>query len=99
MSDTDHTKADRANPPADALDPLPIEEAPEPIEPNRRLFQGWRMIAVAGLAAAYAAFHMIALNGVSISGLTGINLPFLPQFPMETWNYRIVATTVARRRC
>jgi len=89
MTDTDHTKANRAAP-ADPIEMLPIEEAPEPIEPNRRLFQGWRLIAVAGLAAAYAAFHMIALNGVSISGLTGIKLPFLPQFPMETWNYRIV---------
>jgi hypothetical protein len=33
---------------------------------------------------------MIALNGVSISAMTGIELPFLPQFPMETWNFRIV---------
>jgi hypothetical protein len=33
---------------------------------------------------------MLALNGVSISDWTGIELPFLPQFPMETWNFRIV---------
>jgi hypothetical protein len=33
---------------------------------------------------------MLALNGVSISDWTGVELPFLPQFPMETWNFRIV---------
>jgi hypothetical protein len=33
---------------------------------------------------------MLALNGVSISDWTGIEMPFLPQFPMETWNFRIV---------
>ncbi len=62
----------------------------EPVEGNRRLFTGWRMQAVAGFAAVYALFHMAALNGVSISAYTGIDLPFLPQFPMETWNFRIV---------
>jgi TRAP transporter 4TM/12TM fusion protein len=62
----------------------------EPVESNRRIFAGGAYIAVATLATVYAAFHMIALNGVSISDWTGIELPFLPQFPMETWNFRIV---------
>ena len=62
----------------------------EPIEGNRRLLTGWRMQAVAGFAALYALFHMAALNGVSISAYSGITVPLLPQFPMETWNFRIV---------
>ena len=62
----------------------------EPIEGNRRLFEGWRMRLVAGLSACYALFHMVALNGVSIFNYTGIDVPLLPQFPMETWNFRIV---------
>jgi TRAP transporter 4TM/12TM fusion protein len=33
---------------------------------------------------------MAALNGLSIENMTGIELAFLPQFPMETWNFRIV---------
>ncbi|MFN3133003.1 TRAP transporter permease [Roseibium sp.] len=61
----------------------------EPIESNRRLFEGRAYLFVAGLSAIYAAFHMIALNGVSISAWTGISIPFLPQFPMETWNFRV----------
>jgi TRAP-type uncharacterized transport system fused permease subunit len=62
----------------------------EPIEGNRRLFTGRAYLAIATLATVYAAFHMLALNGVSLSDWTGIELPFLPQFPMETWNFRIV---------
>ena len=62
----------------------------EPIEPNRRLFTGWRSFLFATLATLYAAFHMAALNGLSLSGLTGIELSFLPSFPLETWNFRIV---------
>jgi TRAP transporter 4TM/12TM fusion protein len=62
----------------------------EPIEGNRRLFAGRAYLAIATLATVYAAFHMLALNGVSISDWTGVELPFLPQFPMETWNFRIV---------
>ncbi|MFK7868357.1 MAG: TRAP transporter permease [Roseobacter sp.] len=61
----------------------------EPVEANRRLFSPKLGIAIAGLATFYAAFHMIALNGVSISRMTGVDLPFLPQFPLETWNFRI----------
>lgn len=62
----------------------------EPVERNRRLFGGWRLGLIATYAAFYAAFHMIALNGVSISDWTGIEVPILPTFPLETWNFRIV---------
>jgi TRAP transporter 4TM/12TM fusion protein len=62
----------------------------DPIEGNRRLFEGRAYLVVASLATLYAAFHMLALNGVSISDWTGIEIPFLPQFPLETWNFRIV---------
>ncbi|MFK7893972.1 MAG: TRAP transporter permease, partial [Granulosicoccus sp.] len=62
----------------------------EPVEVNRRLFTHWRFALIATLAALYAAFHMAALNGLSLSGITGIELPFLPSFPLETWNFRIV---------
>src|SRR6056297_3641286 len=62
----------------------------DPIEGNRRLFTGRAYLVVATLATVYAAFHMLALNGVSISDWTGIEIPLLPQFPMETWNFRIV---------
>lgn len=62
----------------------------EPVEHNRRIFVGRIYLIVAGLSAFYALFHMAALNGWSIRGWTGIDLPFLPVFPMETWNFRIV---------
>lgn len=62
----------------------------EPVESNRRLFTGTAHIVIAGLSVIYALFHMLALNGVSISDYTGVDLPFLPQFPMETWNFRVV---------
>lgn len=62
----------------------------EPIESNRRLYLGNAYIFIAALSTIYAAFHMAALNGLSIENLTGIDLAFLPQFPMETWNFRIV---------
>lgn len=62
----------------------------EPIEANRRLFTDWRFILIATLAGLYSAFHMAALNGLSLSGITGIELSFLPSFPLETWNFRIV---------
>ena len=62
----------------------------EPVERNRRLFEGWRFGLLETYATLYAAFHMAALNGLSISNWTGIELPFLPNFPMETWNFRIV---------
>ncbi|MEL6550123.1 MAG: TRAP transporter fused permease subunit [Pseudomonadota bacterium] len=62
----------------------------EPVEGNRRLFDGTSLILVTSLATIYAAFHMLALNGVSISNLTGVEIGFLPQFPLETWNFRII---------
>ncbi|MEM9392460.1 MAG: TRAP transporter fused permease subunit [Pseudomonadota bacterium] len=62
----------------------------EPVESNRRLFEGRNLLLISAYAAFYAAFHMAALNGLSISGMTGIEIPFLPTFPLETWNFRIV---------
>jgi len=62
----------------------------DPVEANRRLFEGRAWYFIATCAALYAAFHMAALNGLSISDWTGIEIPFLPTFPMETWNFRIV---------
>jgi len=41
----------------------------EPIESNRRLYTGWAYLLVATISLLYAAFHMAALNGVSISGM------------------------------
>ena len=62
----------------------------EPVEKNRRLYEGRALTFVTVFAGLYAAFHMAALNGLSIGELTGIEIPFLPTFPMETWNFRIV---------
>ncbi|MBB5516134.1 TRAP transporter 4TM/12TM fusion protein [Rubricella aquisinus] len=62
----------------------------EPVESNRRLFEGNSALLIAALSTFYAMFHMAALNGVSIESMTGIEIPLLPQFPMETWNFRIV---------
>ncbi len=64
----------------------------EPVESNRRLFKGRTYLLISLFATIYAAFHMAALNGLSISELTGglVDIPFLPAFPMETWNFRIV---------
>ncbi|MEM9814629.1 MAG: TRAP transporter permease, partial [Pseudomonadota bacterium] len=62
----------------------------EPIESNRRLFSGRMLLLISAFATVYAAFHMAALNGLSTREWTGIDLPLLPQFPMETWNFRIV---------
>jgi TRAP transporter 4TM/12TM fusion protein len=64
----------------------------EPVESNRRIFTGRALLVITVLAAVYAAFHMAALNGLSIRNMTGgaLNLPFLPSLPMETWAFRIV---------
>ena len=64
----------------------------EPIEGNRRLYGGTTLRVMGALTALYAAFHMAALNGLSIEGMTGglIDIPFLPSLPLETWNFRIV---------
>lgn len=64
----------------------------EPVESNRRLYSGRLLSLVATLTMLYAAFHMAALNGLSIKAMTGgvVDIPFLPAFPLETWNFRIV---------
>ncbi|MGB5862841.1 MAG: TRAP transporter fused permease subunit [Sulfitobacter sp.] len=62
----------------------------EPVVSNQRLFTGKTYIAIAWAAGVYALFHMAALNGWSIKSWTGVDIPFLPVFPMETWNFRIV---------
>ncbi|MFY9211266.1 MAG: TRAP transporter fused permease subunit [Aestuariivita sp.] len=62
----------------------------EPVEGNRRLFEGRTYLAIAALSGFYALFHMAALNGWSIRGWTGVDIPGLPVFPMETWNFRII---------
>ncbi len=64
----------------------------EPVESNRRIFEGRSFLLISILATVYAAFHMAALNGLSIREMTGgvVNLPFLPSLPMETWNFRIL---------
>jgi TRAP transporter 4TM/12TM fusion protein len=64
----------------------------EPVEANRRVYGGATMLAIAGAATLYAMFHMAALNGLSLSNMTGgaVRLGFLPSLPMETWNFRIV---------
>ena len=64
----------------------------EPVERNRRLFTGWSLALVMTAAAVYAFFHIAALNGLSISNMTGglVRLPLLPSLPLETWNFRII---------
>ncbi len=61
--------------------PLPTIEAvlaegvdEEPVEPNRRLFEGWLLRAVSVLAIAYSTFHLYTLNIA----------------PLETWSFRII---------
>lgn len=63
----------------------------EPVESNRRIYTGKSFQFVTFAAVIYAAFHMLALNGVGIKALTGglVDIPFLPDFPIETWNFRI----------
>jgi TRAP transporter 4TM/12TM fusion protein len=62
----------------------------EPVESNRRIYEGRTYLVIAGMAAFYAIFHMAALNGWSIERWTGVSIPGLPSFPMETWDFRIV---------
>jgi len=82
MTDARQDEADQTTVLAEGIDE-------EPVESNRRLFTGRSQLFIAGVATLYAAFHMIALNGISIYEITGVRLPFLPQFPLETWNFRI----------
>ena len=44
----------------------------EPVEGNRRLFEGRGLFVIAAVATLYAALHMIALNGVSLSNLIAL---------------------------
>jgi TRAP transporter 4TM/12TM fusion protein len=86
---TDRTDAMPDNEPNDgAVLAEGVDE--EPIVSNQRIFSGWLLFALAGCSFLYAAFHMAALNGLSISSITGVDIAFLPRFPMETWNFRIV---------
>lgn len=71
--------------------PIDVEGVDEePVEHNRRLFEGRTYLLIAAISAFYALFHMAALNGWSIRGWTGVDIPGLPVFPMETWNFRIL---------
>ena len=88
MTDRDASVEDERPGPLEPIVAEGVDE--EPVEANRRDFVGRNYLIIATLAAIYAAFHMAALNGVSIEDWTGIELPFLPTFPMETWNFRIV---------
>lgn len=80
-------KEDNAETQDGVLDQSLDNEAPQT---NQRLFQDWRAKLIGVMAALYAAFHMAALNGLSISSLTGIDVGFLPALPLETWNFRII---------
>lgn len=63
----------------------------EPVESNLRTYKGRSYQVITLIAAVYAAFHMLALNGLGLKALTGglVDIPFLPDFPIETWNFRI----------
>ena len=58
--------------PADRIHAEGVDE--EPVEANRRLFEGWTLGAVMTFAAVYSAFHIVSLN----------------VYPLETWTFRIV---------
>ena len=76
---------------SDQITPIVAEGVDEePLVGNARQFSGKVLIVASLLSAFYAAFHMAALNGLSIRDWTGMTIPFLPRFPMETWNFRIV---------
>ena len=60
----------------------------EPVEKNRRLFTGPAFAVIATLSTLYARFTWRAERRVD-QRLDGMN-PLLPQFPLETWNFRIV---------
>ncbi len=75
----------------DPQGPIVVEGVDEEtVESNRRIFSGRGYLIVAALSAIYAFFHVAALNGLSIAEWTGVEIPFLPTLPMETWNFRIV---------
>ena len=70
--------------------PNPAGVDDELVEANRSIFSGHLKLAIATAAGLYAVFHMAVLNGWSIREWTGVDIPGLPVFPMETWNFRIV---------
>ncbi|WP_299677706.1 TRAP transporter fused permease subunit [uncultured Roseobacter sp.] len=70
------------------LDTKAVDE--ELVEENRSVFAGHLRLVIAIVAGLYAVFHMAVLNGWSIREWTGVDIPSLPVFPMETWNFRIV---------
>ena len=94
MTAQDDKSSDAASGSGDPQDPHLIAQGVDevPVEENRRLFDGRMLTAITVAAAVYAAFHMAALNGFGLSAITfGLVDPdFLPDFPMETWNFRIV---------
>ena len=57
----------------------------EPIESNKRLFVGVKSKIITCATIFYAAFHMFALNGISLSGMTGglFLLIFFRSFQLE----------------
>ncbi|MGB3553733.1 MAG: TRAP transporter fused permease subunit [Jannaschia sp.] len=88
MTDTPPAKDRTADQTDGPVDTHGVDD--EPVEQNRRIFEGRTYLAIAAFSAIYAVFHMAVLNGWSIRAWTGIDIPVLPVFPMETWNFRIV---------
>ena len=80
------------NPSSETITPIHVEGVDdEPVENNRRLFQGPLLWVVAAFSAIYAFMHVAALNGLSLSAITWglLDFDFLPRMPLETWNFRI----------
>ncbi|MBF9059378.1 TRAP transporter fused permease subunit [Rhodobacterales bacterium HKCCSP123] len=70
MTSSDQARAGDEIRDDDIIEPVLAEGVDEePVEPNRRLFEGWRFTLIAALAVIYASVHMLALNGVSIGGI------------------------------
>ncbi|MGQ7246562.1 TRAP transporter permease [Halomonas sp. V046] len=59
----------------DVVTPIVVEGVDEDaVEPNRRLFEGWKWWLFGILAIAYSVFHLYSLN----------------IYPIETWSFRII---------
>ncbi len=71
---SEHKHADSVE--QDITEPVVLADGvdEEPVEANRRIFEGWVFWAVAALAVVYSGFHLYTLN-VS---------------PLETWTFRII---------